>query len=64
MSRLTILSTITTVMDIDVPAGFLVDEEELARSLATEQRASVRASVPDGQKLTDLKVTVAVVAHQ
>ncbi|ATI18973.1 hypothetical protein KGG85_gp33 [Streptomyces phage Tefunt] len=65
MSRVTVMSTVTYVVELDVPLGFLVDEEEFARSQSLEIERSARSSFRDTEaKLKSVKATSVVTAEK
>ncbi|MEU5403698.1 hypothetical protein ABZ348_30905 [Streptomyces sp. NPDC005963] len=65
MSRVTVVSTVTYVVELDIPLGFLVDEEELARGQAAEIEREARSSFRGSTaKLTSVKATSVAVAEK
>jgi predicted solute-binding protein len=62
VSKVTIVSSVTYAVEVDIPLGFLVDERELARQQTRELKAALRGSAPVGAKLRDVQATTVVVA--
>ncbi|MGW5130900.1 hypothetical protein [Streptomyces sp. NPDC004135] len=63
MSKVTIVSSVTYAVDVDVPLGFLVDEKALAREQSRELKRTLRASTPVGCEIRDVQATTVVVAR-
>ncbi|AUG87218.1 hypothetical protein KGG77_gp50 [Streptomyces phage Omar] len=61
MSRLTIVNTITYSVEMEVPLGFLIDADLLAREQEKGLKEAVRASTPEDAKLLSVGVHSTVI---
>lgn len=61
MSKVTIVSSVTYAIEVDIPLGFLADERRLSRQYSKELKAALRGSVPEGAPLRDVQATTVVV---
>ncbi|WP_406409671.1 hypothetical protein OG923_12725 [Streptomyces halstedii] len=64
MSKVTIVSTVTYAIEVDIPLFFLVDEKQFAASHAKEHERSFREGLPAGTELLDVKASAVVVASR
>ncbi|MFH8414339.1 hypothetical protein [Streptomyces collinus] len=64
MSKVTIVSTVTYAIEMDVPLGFLVDEDQFAREQTRSIKAAIRNSIPEETRLRSLGANTTVVAER
>lgn len=62
MSKVTVVSTVTYAVEVDVPTGFTVDKMELAAEQTRELKAAIRASVSKSARLLDVQASTVVVS--
>lgn len=61
MSRVTIVSTVTQAVEVELPLGFLIDEKTFAEHHSKDMEEALRSGVPAGQRLLHAKVSTVVI---
>ncbi|MFE9254019.1 hypothetical protein [Streptomyces sp. NPDC006879] len=61
MSKVTIVSTVTYALEVDLPLGFLIDEKVFAAQHSKDAVQALRDSAPTGQKVIDAQASTVVI---